>query len=233
MPGEAEEVRTRERLIRFCCLPIFLALFSSPVFSAQKHKLRISLFGGASFLKAQRIFLVGGQAFRSEFSDGGKAGVRVDINLSRRWALEGGYGYGSSNLRLLKFGGAERGFGMRLEQLEGNLLGYLNDERQAFRPFVTLGLGWARYSPTSEAKEAAATMGFTSGPAALSSSNNLDFNFGAGLEGKLAGPLRFRIEFRDHVSRVPRFGLPRESFPVAGAAEDLEASLGVVFSIPH
>ncbi len=209
---------------------LILMLLTAPNLLGQDHNPRVTLFGGASFLKAQRIFLVDREAFRTTFSDGGKLGVRGTVDLKSRWALEGAYSYGTSNLRVLDLEAVlprERGFGVRLHQLTGNVVYFLNEQGQALRPFVTAGLGWTRYAPTSDAQADAATRGFTAAPAVLTSSNELEFNFGAGAELKVTKRLGARLDVRDHVTKIPHFGLSRGSFPVAGAAEDLEISLGV------
>ncbi len=73
---------------------------------------------------------------------------------------------------------------MRLHQLSGNVVYFLNRQEQKLRPFVTADLGCARYSPTSAARDVAAPQQFIEGPAALSNSNKLDFNFGAGAQWK-------------------------------------------------
>ena len=58
---------------------------------AQERNPRLTVFGGASFLKAQRIFLVDREAFRTTFSEGGKLGVRGTMDFRSRWALEAAY----------------------------------------------------------------------------------------------------------------------------------------------
>jgi hypothetical protein len=93
---------------------------------------------------------------------------------------------------------------------------------------VTAGPGWAGCSPNSAARDVAARQQFIEGPAALSGSNKLDFNFGAGAQWKLTRVLGARLDIRDHVSKIPTFGLSTGLFPVFGAAEDLEAAIEVV-----
>lgn len=213
---------------------LILMLLAAPVLLAQERDLRVELFGGASFLKAQRTFLVNQEAFRTEFSDGGKVGLRGTVNLGSHLAVEGAYSYGTSNLRVLDLEAVplhERGFGVRVHQLSGNVLWFLNEQGHTLRPFVTAGLGLARFSPTSDARSVATANGFIAGPAAVSASNELDLNLGAGMEGKLTRLLGVRLDLRDHVTRFPRFGLSKEFFPAAGAAQELEISLGVVLHL--
>ena len=93
---------------------------------------------------------------------------------------------------------------------------------------MTAGPGWAGCSPNSAARDVAARQQFIEGPAALSGSNKLDFNFGAGAQWKLTRVLGARLDIRDHVTKIPTFGLSTGLFPVFGAAEDLEAAIEVV-----
>ncbi len=51
--------------------------------------------------------------------------------------------------------------------------------------------------------------------------------------------LGFRVDFRDHITGIPRFGLPESSrgpgsvfFPVSGVLHNTEVSLGAVFYLP-
>jgi hypothetical protein len=93
----------------------------------------------------------------------------------------------------------------------------------------------SRYSPTSDAKLAAA-QDFLGQPAVLVSASAFDFNFGAGIEAKPWDHFGVRLDFRDHVTGIPRFGLPETAtspaapfFPVQGRAQDFEVSTGLTY----
>lgn len=203
----------------------------------QEHNPRLTIFGGGSFLKGERTFPVGGETLRSNFASGGKLGFRGTWDLDNHWAVEGAYGYGTNNLRFFELAQVpprERAFGVRVHQFTGNVLYFLGAPDQKLRPFATAGLGFTRFNPTSGAK-AAAALRFVDEPAAISGSNELAFNFGVGAEAKAADWLGVRFDFRDHMTRIPRFGVPDKPtvgildfFPVSGPVHDLEISVGIV-----
>lgn len=218
------------------CLLLALFFMSLNTFG-QDANLRVTLSGGGSFLKGERTFVIGGDGFRSKFVSGGKFGFRGTVDLDDHWAAEGAYSYGANNLRIIELGPPprERDFGVRVHQFTGNVLYFLNGSKEKIRPFATAGLGLTRYSPTSRAKTFAATVEFVDAPAAISTSNKLGVNFGGGVEAKAGNYLGVRFDFRDHVTKIPRFGDPQapvapgaDFFPVSGAVHDLEVSAGVV-----
>lgn len=217
---------------------LLLLLLVAPNAFAQDPNLRATLSGGGSFLKGERTFVIGGDGFRSKFVSGGKFGFRGTADWDDHWALEGAYSYGTNNLRIIELGPPqrERDFGVRVHQFAGNVLYFLNGPKAKIRPFATAGVGLTRYSPTSHAKTFAATVQFVDAPAAMSASNKLSGNFGGGLEAKAGNHLGARFDFRDYVTKIPRFGDPQapaapgaDFFPVSGGVHDLEASVGLVF----
>lgn len=220
------------------CLLLALFFMSLNAFG-QETDFQVTLFGGGSFLKAERTFVVGGEPFRSNFAKGGKVGVRGGVGFDDHWAVEGAYSYGTNNLRFFDLGRVpprERAFGVRVHQFTGNVLYYLTKRAEKIRPFVTGGLGLTRYKPTDTAKAFALAFGFVEEPAAISTSNKLAVNFGGGLEAKVDKNFGVRFDFRDHVTKIPRFGVPQappvpgaDFYPVSGAAHDLEVSAGIVF----
>lgn len=226
-----------KRLFWGGCLLLVLLLVASNAL-AQDPNLRVTLSGGGSFLKGERTFVIGGDGFRSKFVSGGNFGFRGTVDLDDHWAAEGAYSYGTNNLRIIELGPPprERDFGVRVHQFAGNVLYFLNGPKEKIRPFATAGLGLTRYSPTSRAKTFAATVEFVNAPAAISTSNKLNVNFGGGVEAKAGDHLGVRFDFRDYVTKIPRFGDPQapvtpgaDFFPVSGAVHDLEASVGLVF----
>jgi outer membrane protein with beta-barrel domain len=204
---------------------------------AQEGSPRVTVFGGGSFLKGDRSFVVGGDIKRSNFANGGKVGARGTWDLDSHWALEGAYGYGSNNLRIIDFNGTttvERGSGTRVHQIIGNALYYLSEPKSKFRPFLTGGGGLMRFNPTSQAKTAAAAK-FVDEPATITADNKFEFNFGGGVETEVSKVFGWRLDLRDHLARIPRFGVPQaptagvaDFFPVSGAVHNVEASVGVV-----
>ncbi len=207
---------------------LLTVLLLTPNLLGQDLNPRATTFAGGSFLKGERTFTVGGEPFRSEFANGGKVGFRGAVDLTDHWAVEGAYSFGTNNLRIVELEKAPprvRAFGTRVHQLTGNALYFLNEPRERIRPFATAGLGLARFSPTSDAKAIAAQR-FVEEPAALRSSNKLEFNFGVGLEAKAKDRFGVRFNLRDHIARIPRFGVP--VFPVSGFVHDFEISAEIL-----
>ncbi len=223
-------------------LPAALVLLSLafvvPPASAQATNLRFTLFGGGSFLKADRTFPAEGQMYQTSFAGGGLAGIRATMDITSHFSAEGSYAYGTNNLRVADLSEAPplvRGFGVRAQHIEGNVLYFFTGPSSRMRPFGTFGFGILRLSPTSAAQTAASTGGFIAGPATLSSGNKFEFNYGFGVEEKLAPHFGLRFDLRDHVLAVPRLGAPPGPgvpgagfFPVSGLAHDVELSAGIV-----
>ena len=196
--------------------------------------LRVEAFGGGSVLKADRSFLVDGEPFRSSFADGGKFGFRGTVDLTKHWAVEAAYSYGTNNLRITDLGEVPPrvvGFGTRVHDVSGNALYFLDLSGTRLRPFLTAGIGFARYNPTSQAKAAAVALTFTGEPTVINGTNQPDFNFGAGVEATLTDHWGARFDLRDHLTGLPTFGVTKALFPVSGTAQNIEYSVGVVFHL--
>ncbi len=223
-----------KELLGFSCA---LCLFFLAVVSAygQDRNFRVSVSGGGSFLKADRTFRVGGDVLRTTDDNGAKIEFRGTADLREHWGAEFTYGYGKNNLHVTKLSGTglgERVFDVRVHHFSANALYFLNPASDKFRIFGTAGLGIARFSPTDDAKTAA-VRSFIEQPAFLNSDNKLDFNFGGGVEAKLGSWYGARFDFRDHLTRIPRYGVPQAAasgdfFPVSGAVHNVVLTAGVV-----
>lgn len=213
-------------------------LLAVPNLFGQDPNVRVTVFGSGSFLKGERTFVVNGDAKRSDYANGGKGGFRVTADLDPHLAVEGAYSFGRNNLRIFDITPTttrERAFGIRVHQVTGNLLYYFKEPKEKVRFFVTAGLGLARYSPTDKAKTSA-LVEFVDGPAAISSSNKVEFNYGGGLEARAGSNFGVRFDVRDHITKIPRFGDPEvptagiaDFYPVSGVVHDIESSFGIVF----
>jgi len=211
-------------------------LLLAPSAFAQDSNPRVTFFGGGSFLKGERSFTIGGDPKRSEFAAGGKFGVRGTMDLNDHWAAEAAYSYGTNNLRIQEIATPirERDYGVRVHQLTGNLLYLWGGSHSRFRPFLTAGAGLSRFNPTSEAKSLA-SLRFVDEPAPINSNSKFNFNYGGGVEARAGDVLGIRFDLRDHLSPIPRFGVPEaptagvaDFFPVSGMVHDVEASVGIV-----
>jgi len=113
---------------------------------------------------------------------------------------------------------------------------YLQEnESRGVRPFLSIGIGGTFYNLTKEAFSFARDP-FRGNLPGINNSNELTMNYGIGVKARTSGWLGFRADVRGFVEHVPSFGLPHESnnpnavvFPVSGAINNGEASVGVVF----
>ena len=224
------------RFYRTAALLALLFLLPSGLL-AQNGNARVEIFGGGSFLKGDRNFIIDGSAIETKYATGGIIGGRFTVDLSQHLAIEAAYGGGTNNLRVTFTQPPvfERGFGVRVHRFTGNALYYLGDPDAQSRFFVTLGAGLVRFSPTDKAKDAA-LLEFIDEPAPIDVNTKIDFNFGGGYESRINDSLGFRFDVRDHIAPIPRYGVPQNPtagvaafYPVSGQVHNWETSLGIVF----
>jgi hypothetical protein len=221
-------------------LCLLLLLATTAGLAAQEAGARITIFGSASLPIAERNFPLFGEAFRTEYDNGAKVGVRGTFDLNDRWALEGTYAFGGNTWHVTEELGTptaeHRAFSIHRHQLTGGLLRYLNNRSDRVNFFVVLGGGLARFSPTDGAKARAAHE-FVNNPAPnIQASNQWSVHAGAGLEAKMSSHWGIRIDVEDHIIPVPRFGLPETNpgggadfYPQGGVIQDIEPSVGIVY----
>ncbi len=200
---------------------------------------RITVLFGGSFLSGDRAFVVDGDPFISQFLNGGKVGVRGSLDLTSHWTLEGDYSFGRNDQRITEDSGGilvNRDFGVTVGQVQLNFVRFLTDNESRIRPFFSAGLGMVRFNPTDEAKLLALGGDFIDDPTLLTSSVEVSFTVGGGLEARLNRWLGLRFDLKDHMSAIPRFGLDETSsgpggifFPVSGIVHNVEAAGGIVF----
>jgi hypothetical protein len=200
---------------------------------------RFGIFSSGSIMKGDRDFTVNGSQFRSEFVNGGKAGVRGTIDLGNHWAVDATYYFGTNNLRVTEMSTNPdvRTFGIRQHQITANVLRFLNGHDNRVRLFVDSGLGLSRFIPTDQAIAAAASSQFVARPAVITSDNEFNFNVGGGIESRLTDRLGLRLGVRDIMAPIPRFGVPQTPsgpgnssafFPIDGLTHNIEVSIGTV-----
>jgi hypothetical protein len=166
--------------------------------------------------------------------------VRGTVDLSDTWSLEAGYRFGKNNLQIIEELGTptaeRREFPIHQHQLTATVLRFLNDSTSNARLFLAVGGGAVRFSPTDEAKTRAAREFVNNPNSNVNAETKWNFHFGAGLEAKLGARWGLRFDIQDHISPIPRYGLPQQNpgggvdfYPVSGVMHDIEPSLGVVF----
>ena len=227
----------RHSRIMFMGWLLVVMALAAPQVTAQGNP-RITVFGGGSFLSASRSFTVNGQNFDTRFVNGGKLRLRGSLDLTSHWTLEGDYSFGRNNFRVDELGATpqQRDFGVRLHGINFNLVRFWTSSNSRFRPYLTTGLGLSRFSPTDVAKTLAINNALFDAPASLATSNTFGFPLGGGAEIRLSRWFGTRLEVKDYISAVPRFGVSKTSsgaggtfFPVTGIAHNVEAAVGIVF----
>ena len=222
-------------MMKKICSLVILLMSASPAM-AQTNP-RVTVFGAGSFVAGSREFLMNSNnTIRTEYGSGGKFGVRFGMDLNDRWAGEAAYSFGSNNLRAITLNPPrrEREFETRVHQFLVNGSYYFLGANEKWGPFATAGAGLYRLSPTTDAKGLAA-VNFLSGPARIGSSTKFGVNFGGGIEGRMSRYLGLRIDLRDHLMGIPRFGVPETPlnpggvfYPVSGLLNNIEISIGAI-----
>ncbi len=227
-----------KRLLGLLGCTLLVALAVAPNALAHPNP-RITVLFGGSFLSGERAFVVDGDPFISKFLNGGKYGVRGSLDLTSHWTLEGNYSFGHNDQRITEESGGilvNRDFGVTVGQVQFNFVRFLTSNESRIRPFFSAGLGMARFNPTDEAKLLALAGDFIDDPTPLTTSVEVSFTVGGGLEARLNRWLGLRFDLKDHMSPIPRFGLNETSsgsggifFPVSGIVHNVEAAGGIVF----
>ena len=222
-----------------CTVWVLLILWvATPTAFGQILNPRVTISGAGSFLRGERSFVLGGETFNTQFANAGRAKARLTLDLTKHFSIEGVYGFGTSNLRVTEQGGTptQRAFGIRQHEIQFNILHFFSLGTRRVRPFLTTGVGALRFDPTDQAKALAAANDFLDAPAQLSSTNQVHFAIGGGIEGRFSRWLGLRLDVKDHISAIPRFGVPQTtsgpggaSYPVDGIVHNIQAEAGIVF----
>jgi hypothetical protein len=228
-------------------------LLPNPAHAQLKDNIELNLFGGGSFYTDNK-FEVGFPQITSSvigsaqttapvqgalrFSNAVRGGVRVGVYTRGHWSEEFFYSYERSTAHIIRrsppTGSINLDVGINNYGITA--LYYLEEsESRAVRPFLSIGVGGTFYRLTPEARTFARDP-FRGNLPGINNSNELTLNYGIGLKTRTSRWLGFRADVRGFLDHVPAFGLPRESsdpnatvFPVTGAINNGEASVGVVF----
>ncbi len=226
----------RIKLGQLACLLVAVCFFSS---LARAQGIRIFAEASGSYLFNEKFFTVSGSPFRSNYASGGKTTFGAEYTPRKLLGFEGAYGIGRNNLRVanLPAPGGEAGYGVRVQRYSGNVILHSPFALGASRPYLTGGVEYDRFGPTSGAKTRAFTQGFAGRAAVLGASNQFGVNFGGGVEWGFLPALGLRLDLRNHITGTPTYGLPQLSttgaaiFPVSGKANNLEFSAGITFHL--
>jgi opacity protein-like surface antigen len=222
--------------------------------SAQlKDNIELNFFGGDS-LYQHKNFEVGfpqvtssviGSALATapvqgqlRFKNTVRAGVRVGVYTRGHWSEEFFYSYQPNTAQIIRRSAPTTSInlGIGISNYGVTALYYFQeDETRGIRPFVSIGVGGTLFHLSSEARSFARDP-FRGNLPGINNSNLLAMNYGIGVKTRTSDWLGFRADLRGFLSPVPSFGLPRQSddpnavvFPVGGALNNAEASVGVVF----
>jgi opacity protein-like surface antigen len=229
--------------VRNAVLTLGLGLWLSGVAFAQlKDNIEINLFGGGSWYSAKNFEISYPQSVtpilgRFHFDNAWKGGVRLGVYTRGHWGEEFFYSYEPNNAHFIRRTPPTGAFDLSVQvhSYGATALYYLNDdESQRWRPFLSVGLGGTVYMLTADARTFA-TDPLRGNLLDIDNSNELVFNYGAGVKTRGSRWLGFRADVRGFVGRTPSFGLARRStdpnatvFPVSGGLYNAEASAGVI-----
>lgn len=222
---------TRARLTQLFCLGAALCIGSTP---ARAQGIRLFVTGNGSFFLNQKFFTAVGAPFRSDYASGGKITFGGELTPWKMLGVEAAYGYGTNNLRVTNLSSSPnqtQGYGVKAQRFSGNLVLHSPAALLGVRPYATAGVEYDRFSPTSQAKSAAFAQGFADQNVTLGPSNKIGINYGGGVEWSFFPKLALRVDFRDHVTGTPTYGLSSGKYGVSGVGHDAELSAGLVLHL--
>jgi outer membrane protein W len=202
--------------------------------------------GGSTMVDPQTWTLVA--PYHSRMDLGLKYSIGVAIPYGKILSIESAYTYGPNNLYVenIDIFPHTKASGSVVEYPVNDYIGSLDAVLHApfsfmhVQPYGVAGVEYDHFSPTPEAVTEALDHGFgAAATTTMSHSNKLGLNFGVGLDRKLMKRVHFRVDFRDHVSGTPAFGIPARpttdsqgaAFPVSGRANNLVYEVGLVFHL--
>jgi len=220
---------SRAPLIQLLCLAAAILIGAN---TARAQGIRIFAEGSGSFFLNQKFFTAVDHPFRSDYATGGKITFGGEFTPWKVVGVEAAYGYGSNNLRLTNLDANQtQGYGVRSQRLSTNLVLHSPIGLLGVKPYVTAGLEYDRFNPTTQAKSTAFSEGFADQLVTLGASNKIGVNYGGGVEWGFLPKLALRVDFRDHLTGTPTYGLPSGRYSVSGTGHDAELSAGIVIHV--
>jgi len=234
---------TAKKVVQGLIVTTALCLCTASV-RAQGYKLFI--MGGDSSLTDQRSFTERYVNYTSAYAGGYKAIVGVEAPFYKIFGVEASYGLGPNNLEINNTSNTYsliKGYGVRNSRYSADIVGHVPGVWRGIRAYGVVGVEYDVFSPTSSAQTLAKTQGFAcevnnkaTCSATLKSQGEGGYNFGGGLDYKVASKVDLRLDARYHTFGSPTYGLPSAPttatspyFPVSGSAHDIEYSIGLVY----
>jgi opacity protein-like surface antigen len=238
MPMEDSHMSVRKFVQGFIIVMILGA--NAAALHAQGY--RLFVMGNGSALFDKKYYNVYGAAFGSTYRLGAGFTAGGEYPLKKNLGVEGSYSYIRNNLVVTDFFNSaspsnETGYDIADQRISADVVAHSPRSLKGVRPYISAGLELDRFSPVGTAAARAQSPGFNGVPnTTLSPDNKFGYNFGAGVEIKLISMIAIRVDFRDHITGSPTFGLPQQAttvfttyYPISGSAHHVEASAGLVF----
>jgi opacity protein-like surface antigen len=227
-----------KRFARFCPSLAILLLLVAPAFAQTQY--RLELFGAGSF-PLDKEFIIGLPQYSPplegvhEYSNTVRGGIRVGADFRKHWGEDITYSFGRYTTKIVnRTVGNEFAFAVPSHEIAFNALWYPMslDSKSKALPYVTAGVGTTFFVVGSKDINAAMEAGLGK----LESDNVFAFNAGGGVAVRLREHIGVRVDARDFMSPVPRFGIPKSSddpsalvFPAGGVFHRFEASFAFVY----
>jgi hypothetical protein len=169
--------------------------------------IEINPFGGVS------IFGQVNRGLNTKMVTGGAWGGRVGANVSNYIGLELMYEYMVNNVSFQAPNGPgvpTYSFGNRNQYIALNPVFHFTPKGSRVRPYVTVGVGAAQFTPTSNAKKIARdpTVNAVYGSGNLNDNLQVAMNYGGGVKVHLSDHIGLRFDARGFFSRNPTYNLP-------------------------
>jgi opacity protein-like surface antigen len=176
-----------------------------------------ALGSGSSLFNTQFVQGFTGSTF-SRYQPGEGFTVGTEFRFVKLFGIEGSYYLGRNSLEIF---GQQPTYGIREQRLSGDFVLHSPMTFFHLNPYVVAGPEYDNFSPMGTTSEDAENP--------LYSSNKIGYNFGGGVDLKLAHRFALRLDVRDHGFGSPNYKLPASLFPSGGFAQNLVYSLGVVY----
>jgi hypothetical protein len=217
--------------------------FSSAAFAQLKDNIEINVFGGGGWYSSKDFEIGFPQSAtpitgKFKLDPAWRGGVRLGVFTRGHWSQEFFYSYERNNAQFNRLTPPTSSLDLPIQVHNYGVtaLYYLDEnESNAVRPFLSIGVGGTVYRLSREAKFIA-TNPLEANIPDVNNSSELTMNYGFGLKTRTSGWLGFRADVRGYLGRPPSFGLARQSndpnatvFPITGAMNNAEVSAGLVF----
>jgi opacity protein-like surface antigen len=223
-----------------CCMVALTGLLILATSAYAETSYRFELYGAGN-LPIDKNFYIGLPQStvpldgEHRFSLGVRGGLRVGVDGSGRWGQDIIYSYGTNAANIVVVSNGDFAYTQRAHQFAYNAVFYpggLSHSKKAF-PYLTAGAGGAIFTLSQKAIREAMDMGLGQ----LKTHTTFAFNVGGGVRYQFNDRCGIRFDLRDWMSHPPRYGIPAEStdpdsfvFPVKGVFQQVEFSIGLVFS---